>query len=93
MTLAANAALQRPLRRPRLAAAVVEDLVNAIVTEIHPSGSALPPENVLCDIYGVSRTVVREATTALTEKGLGSCHSRDGAPSFRIRRRGTCWTR
>ncbi|MNX40402.1 HTH-type transcriptional regulator LutR [compost metagenome] len=71
MTLAATAAThQRPARRPRLAAAVVEDLVNAIVTEIHPSGSALPPENVLCDIYGVSRTVVREATTALTEKGL-----------------------
>lgn len=57
-------------RRPRLAVAVVEDLVNAIVTEIHPAGSALPPESVLCDIYGVSRTVVREATTALTEKGL-----------------------
>jgi len=63
-------AAQRMVRRPRLAAAVVEDLVNAIVTEIHAPGSALPPENVLCDIYGVSRTVVREATTALTEKGL-----------------------
>ncbi|MEH6664538.1 MAG: FadR/GntR family transcriptional regulator [Brevundimonas sp.] len=59
-----------PRRRPRLAEAVVADLVNAIVTEIHPVGSALPPENVLCDIYGVSRTVVREATTALAEKGL-----------------------
>lgn len=57
-------------RRPRLAAAVVEDLVNAIVTEIHPPGSALPPESMLCDIYAVSRTVIREATTALTEKGL-----------------------
>lgn len=57
-------------RRPRLAEAVVEDLVNAIVTEIHAPGSALPPENMLCDIYGVSRTVIREATTALTEKGL-----------------------
>lgn len=67
-----NAALsaRAPRKRPRLAEAVVEDLVNAIVTEIHPVGSALPPENVLCDIYGVSRTVVREATTALTEKGL-----------------------
>jgi DNA-binding FadR family transcriptional regulator len=53
-----------------LAVAVVEDLVSAIVTETYPTGSALPPENVLCDIYGVSRTVVREATTALTEKGL-----------------------
>lgn len=57
-------------RRPRLAVAVVEDLVSAIVTETYPTGSALPPENVLCDMYGVSRTVVREATTALTEKGL-----------------------
>lgn len=57
-------------RRPRLAVAVVEDLVTAIVTEIYPAGSALPPENVLCDMFEVSRTVVREATTALTEKGL-----------------------
>jgi DNA-binding FadR family transcriptional regulator len=70
MTALPNPSLHRAARRPRLAAAVVEDLVNAIVTEIHPVGSALPPENVLCDIYGVSRTVVREATTALTEKGL-----------------------
>lgn len=70
MTALQNPSLHRAARRPRLAAAVVEDLVNAIVTEIHPVGSALPPENVLCDIYGVSRTVVREATTALTEKGL-----------------------
>ncbi|MFD2137326.1 FadR/GntR family transcriptional regulator [Novosphingobium resinovorum] len=57
-------------RRPRLAEAVVEELVNAIVTEVYPVSSALPPENMLCDHFGVSRTVVREATTALTEKGL-----------------------
>jgi DNA-binding FadR family transcriptional regulator len=48
----------------------VEDLVNAIVTEVYPSGTALPPENVLGEIYDVSRTVIREATMALTEKGL-----------------------
>jgi DNA-binding FadR family transcriptional regulator len=60
----------RVARRPRLANAVVEDLLNAIVTEVHPVGSSLPPETVLCEVYGVSRTVVREATTALTEKGL-----------------------
>ncbi len=64
------AATQRVRRRPRLAVAVVEELVNAIVTEVYPSGTALPPENMLCDLFGVSRTVVREATTALTEKGL-----------------------
>lgn len=49
---------------------MVEDLVTAIVTEIYPAGTALPPENVLCERYEVSRTVVREATTALAEKGL-----------------------
>jgi len=72
MRRVSNAALnaRHARRRPRLAEAVVEDLVNAIVTEIHAPGSALPPENMLCDIYGVSRTVIREATTALTEKGL-----------------------
>ena len=61
---------QRVRRRPRLSTAVVEDLVNAIVMGTYPIGTALPPENILCDIYDVSRTVVREATTALTEKGL-----------------------
>ncbi|MFT4089560.1 MAG: FadR/GntR family transcriptional regulator [Asticcacaulis sp.] len=70
MTTASAQALRQPRRRPRLAVAVVEDLVTAIVTEVYPVGSALPPENVLCDMYEVSRTVVREATTALTEKGL-----------------------
>ena len=49
---------------------MVEDLVTAIVTETYPAGTALPPENLLCERYEVSRTVVREATTALTEKGL-----------------------
>jgi DNA-binding FadR family transcriptional regulator len=65
-----SSASQRVRKRPRLATAVVEDLVNAIVTEIYPPGSALPPENMLGEIYAVSRTVVREATMALTEKGL-----------------------
>lgn len=57
-------------RRPRLAEAVVEDVVKSIVTETYPAGTALPPEGMLGDMYGVSRTVIREATMALTEKGL-----------------------
>ncbi len=60
----------RARRRPRLSAAVVEDLVNMIVAGSYPVGTALPPENMLCEMYGVSRTVVREATTAMIEKGL-----------------------
>ncbi|ESQ88304.1 GntR family transcriptional regulator [Asticcacaulis sp. AC460] len=70
MTASAALSARNARRRPRLAAAVVEDLVTAIVTEVYPAGSALPPENVLCDMFEVSRTVIREATTALTEKGL-----------------------
>ncbi len=67
---AAPAVPLRIRRRPRLAEAVVEDLVKAIVTETYPAGTALPPEGMLGDMYGVSRTVIREATMALTEKGL-----------------------
>lgn len=57
-------------RRPRLSAAVVEDMVNKIVAGTYEAGTPLPPENMLCEMYGVSRTVVREATTAMIEKGL-----------------------
>lgn len=70
MTDAPAAEPMRIRRRPRLAEAVVEDLVNAIVTETYPAGTALPPEGMLGDMYDVSRTVIREATMALTEKGL-----------------------
>lgn len=44
--------------------------MNLIVAGTYPVGTALPPENMLCEMYEVSRTVVREATTALIEKGL-----------------------
>lgn len=61
-----------PPKRPRLAEAVVEDLAKNIVTEVYPPHSVLPTEPVLCELYDVSRTVIREATTALTGKGLVS---------------------
>jgi DNA-binding FadR family transcriptional regulator len=59
-------------KRPRLAETVVKDLVTKIVTEVYPPQSALPPEPALCEHYQVSRTVIREATTALVGKGLVS---------------------
>ncbi|WP_189314355.1 FadR/GntR family transcriptional regulator [Streptomyces brasiliensis] len=58
--------------RPPLAAAVVQNLAMAIVTKEYPSGTALPPAGTLCEMFEVSRTVIREATTALAEKGLVS---------------------
>ena len=57
-------------RRPRLASAVVDHLTHAVVTEIYPAGTPLPTESALCDIYKVSRTVIREVSTTLAEKGL-----------------------
>jgi DNA-binding FadR family transcriptional regulator len=58
-------------RRPaNLAAAVTAELVERIVRGVHPSGSPLPPEPVLCETFSVSRTVVREAVKILQEKGL-----------------------
>lgn len=54
----------------RLGVVVVSDLVSAIVTgEIAP-GDALPPEGVLSERFGVSRTVVRESVKRVEEKGL-----------------------
>lgn len=45
-------------------------LGEAIVAGRHPVGSSIPPEPQLCEAYGVSRTVVREAIKSLVAKGL-----------------------
>ncbi|MGI5292146.1 FadR/GntR family transcriptional regulator [Nonomuraea polychroma] len=59
------------VRRPAsLAKAVTAELVERIVRGVHPSGTPLPPEPVLCETFSVSRTVVREAVKILQEKGL-----------------------
>jgi DNA-binding FadR family transcriptional regulator len=61
-----------PQRAPaaRLGVAVVHDLVTAIVTgEVQP-GQSLPPEAVLAQHFGVSRTVIRESVKRVEEKGL-----------------------
>lgn len=48
----------------------VDHLGEAIVAGRYPAGSAVPPEPVLCEELGVSRTVVREAVKSLIAKGL-----------------------
>lgn len=57
-------------RRPPLSEAVIKSLVTDIVVGTYPPGTPLPSAGTLGEQYDVSRTVVREATTALTEKGL-----------------------
>lgn len=57
-------------RSPRLGVTVVADLVDAIVRGDLAPGTSLPPEAVLCEQFGVSRTVIRESVKRLEEKGL-----------------------
>lgn len=66
-TSAAPAWARRPVN---LAQAVTAELVTRIVRGDHPSGTSLPPEPALCEIFSVSRTVIREAVKILQEKGL-----------------------
>jgi DNA-binding FadR family transcriptional regulator len=58
-------------RRPgRLASVIVEELANEIIGGTLAEGDALPTEPVLCEEFGFSRTVVREALKLLEERGL-----------------------
>ena len=45
-------------------------LGEAIIAGQYPVGSSMPPEPVLCEELGVSRTVIREAVKSLIAKGL-----------------------
>jgi DNA-binding FadR family transcriptional regulator len=58
------------LRPARLADPVIFDLCDAIVGGRLRRGDSLPTEPELCDIYSVSRTVIREAVQSLQERGL-----------------------
>jgi DNA-binding FadR family transcriptional regulator len=51
---------------------VVDDVTRQIVQGVYPGGTPLPPEPELAAIFGVSRTVVREAVRLLASKGLVS---------------------
>jgi DNA-binding FadR family transcriptional regulator len=53
-----------------LGEAVVASVIHRIVAGELPPGSPLPAEPVLCQDYGVSRSVIRESLKLLEEKGL-----------------------
>ena len=58
-------------RRPgRLASVIVEELATLIIGGTLAEGDALPTEPALCEEFGFSRTVVREALKLLEERGL-----------------------
>lgn len=54
----------------RLHEQVLDALVESIVSEQFASGDSLPSEAEMCEVYGVSRSSVREALRVLSEKGL-----------------------
>jgi len=61
----------RPVgRTPRLSDRVAELMLSAILAQGLKPGSKLPSERELGAQFGVSRTVVREATRALVAKGV-----------------------
>ena len=62
---------QSPLvRQPRLSDQVTERLRKQIYDGRMRPGDQLPSERELCERFGVSRTVIREAVKSLTAKGL-----------------------
>ena len=48
----------------------VDHIGEAIVAGRYAAGMSIPPEPILCDELGVSRTAVREAVKSLIAKGL-----------------------
>jgi GntR family transcriptional repressor for pyruvate dehydrogenase complex len=49
---------------------VVDKITNSIINGELLDGELLPPENQLCEIFGISRSILREAIRALASKGL-----------------------
>ena len=65
-------------RRPRVSKNITEAIALDICADRYPPGSQLPRENDLCDLYGVSRTVIRESLKILESKGMVRSRSRIG---------------
>jgi DNA-binding FadR family transcriptional regulator len=61
---------EKPARRPRVQKSITAAIALDICGEVYPAGAALPRENDLCDLYGVSRTVIRESLKILESKGM-----------------------
>ncbi|WP_245888742.1 FadR/GntR family transcriptional regulator [Halomonas denitrificans] len=83
MAISGSWDVQRVTREGSLSQAVVEQLERRIASGEAPVGSKLPTESELCEAFGVSRTVVREAITHL--KSLGLVETRRGVGTTVLR--------
>ncbi|WP_240454154.1 FadR/GntR family transcriptional regulator [Halomonas sp. NO4] len=75
--------LHKVERQGSLSAHVADQLETLILQERVKVGEKLPTENRLCDSFGVSRTVIREAITHL--KSLGLVETRRGVGTTVLR--------
>ena len=63
-------------RPARFASVIFEELGHRIIGGALAEGDVLPTEPALCEEFGFSRTVVREALKLLEERGLRACRTR-----------------
>ncbi|MEM9371196.1 MAG: FCD domain-containing protein [Pseudomonadota bacterium] len=81
-----QAPLSQPVRSGRAADELFRIFADKISSGALRDGEPLPPEREIVETYGVSRTVVREAVTALSNRGLIEARPRHRpvvrAPSF-----------
>jgi GntR family transcriptional repressor for pyruvate dehydrogenase complex len=66
--------MYKPVRLGRLYEQIVGQIEDSILCGDLKPGDRLPPERELAEQFGVSRTAVREAVKALTQKGLVVVH-------------------
>jgi len=66
------------LENLNLSQQVTNELGKAIIVGDYNSETGLPTEAQLCEVYGISRTAVREAVKMLAAKGLISSRPRQG---------------
>lgn len=77
-----------PFARTSFADQAYDYLFHKIISGTYSEGQALPSENELCELFGISRPVVRQALERLRVDGL--IESRRGSGSFvKPRREGT----
>jgi GntR family transcriptional regulator, transcriptional repressor for pyruvate dehydrogenase complex len=76
--------VQSPLRQSRLGDQLYEQILDRIVSGALAEGAKLPSESQLCQLFGVSRPVVREALSRLQADGV--VISRHGSGSYVQRR-------
>lgn len=66
--------------RANLVVKISKELMDQIIQEVYAVGEKLPSESELSEVYGVSRTVVREAIASLRAGGV--VETRQGAGAF-----------